>query len=325
MSSVIRIKATGQEAWYHLYSRAAGRKGEYPLAEPSVQQQWILMLRHFAQAFCCQVAAHNLLGNHMHLVVKFELPRKLSAEERMERALRFYPRSQAYLQLWSEAKWERFEKRIFDVSEFMRSLQSRFALWYNRTHERKGRFWADRFKSTLLSNGQAILDAVLYVELNAVRASLVERPEDYPGCSAYLREAKQDDWLMPLSELFPEAAAANQASKSGKPGKPAADLHAIFKELLYHRGAIPTKPGQAAISPETLKRESERGFERSGLYRRKLRFFTDGLMLGGENLLREKLAELRRLGRFLRRKEPTEQEGGIIFSLREQRSHFVPL
>ena len=35
MSRLPRLKFSGVDTWYHLYSRIAGRQGEFPLADPS--------------------------------------------------------------------------------------------------------------------------------------------------------------------------------------------------------------------------------------------------------------------------------------------------
>jgi hypothetical protein len=61
----------------------------------------------------------------------------------------------------------------------MRNIQSAFARWYNQTYDRRGRFWGGRFKSVYLQDSNAVLDCMLYVDLNPVRAGLVERPEDW--------------------------------------------------------------------------------------------------------------------------------------------------
>jgi hypothetical protein len=89
-----------------------------------------------------------------------------------------YPSKASQIQIdgWTEEEWERFRQRLFDVSELMRNIQSSFARWYNRSYDRRGRFWADRFKSVFLETETAVLDCMLYVELNPVRAGLVERP-----------------------------------------------------------------------------------------------------------------------------------------------------
>ena len=46
-------------------------------------------------------------------------------------------------------------------------------------------------------------------------------------------------------------------------------------------------------------------------------------MLGGELYVREKLTKLRKVGQYLRRKNPVKQLDGVLFSLREQRSNYV--
>jgi hypothetical protein len=151
----------------------------------------------------------------------------------------------------------------------------------------------------------------MYVELNAVRAGLVTHPEDYEGGSLYLREAGKDGWLMPLSEILYDQKGSQD------------ELHARFKELIYYRGAIVTKKGQKPIPEEVIQRERERGFRKRGAFRKRVACFTNGLVLGGELYVREKLTVLRKVGQYLRRKNPVEQLGGVLFSLREQRSNYV--
>ena len=151
---------------------------------------------------------------------------------------------------------------------------------------------------------------MLYVDLNPVRARAAKRPEEWEGSSVFFRELKKDGWLIPLKELVECAGGEGYTD---------------YKGLLYHRGAIPTKAGQAVLSEELLKQESERGFKRQGIYLKRLRYFTDGLALGGEDWVREQIGRLREAGQILRRENPTEQLDGVHFSLREQRSTFIPL
>ena len=250
------------------------------------------------------------MGNHWHGVPRFDKPRSLSAEELMERALALYPGSKKILATWPKKKWKRLQKRLFDISELMRNIQGAFSRWYNRTFHRKGHFWGERFKSAILGGPEAVLEAVMYVELNAVRAGLVECPEDYAGGSLYLREAGRDDWLIPLSEIMYDENGAKDA------------VHSRFKERVYYRGAVITKKGQKPIPEEVIKREQARGFRKRGAFRKRGGCFTDGLVLGGELYVRGELARLRKLGQYLRRKNPVPQFGEL-FSLREQRSNFV--
>jgi len=306
MPRMARLKVRGDEAWYHLCARVAGRKGDYPLEDKACQRKLVDLLRHFTKAYFCDVAGFAVMGNHYHLVIRFHRPRKVDQKELERRAARLYPRSAKLLRGWSSEQWARLEARLFDLSELMRNLQAAFARWFNRTHERRGRFWAERFKSTLLEDGQAVLDAVLYVDLNAVRAGLVARPEEHEGSSCFARH-EGAGWLVKLSELV---------------GKPKGALRE-YRYLLYHRGNVPSKEGQGSIPDSVLEAEAARGYESRGAYSRRLRYFADGVALGSEGFVLGVLGGLRDSGRYIRRKNPVPQPAGTLVSLREQRSHAI--
>ena len=311
MARRARLKVTGAGAWYHLYSRMAGKKGEYPLAEKHHRRRFIELLRFYSRVYFTKIAGFTVMGNHYHLVAWFEQPFQVPREELKRRALLLYPDDEEEIDAWTPKQWSRFEERLFDVSEFMRNLQAGFARWYNRVEERKGRFWGDRFKSTLLEDADAVRNCLLYVELNPVRAGLVERPEEYAGSSIYLRESGLDGWLLPLRELV-----------GRRSRKEALREH---KAQLYYRGAVAGRDGQAVIPSEVVRREESRGFRERGVYAKRLRYFVDGVALGSEAFVREQLSLLRSRGGYLRRKNPVKSVAGECHVLREQRSNEVHL
>ena len=267
------------------------------------------LLKAYGAVYRCDIAAFSVMGNHYHLVVRFQDFRELSQDELMEIALLLYPNSKEHLLLWRPHQWERFNQRIFDVSEFMRNVQAAFARWYNRTFERRGKFWADRFKSTLLEDGQAVVDCMLYVDLNPVRAGLVQRPEDHKGSSIHYRQIKKSRWLLPLQGLL------------GHISMPSAIRE--YRALLYHRGAVPSKVHHMRIPEELLNAEIARGFKTGGEYLTRLRFFVDGMALGSEAFIKEQLVRLRESGHYKRRKHPIKHLEGIHNSMKEQRGHAV--
>ncbi len=128
----------GAEAFYHLCSRTAGLKGEYPLDSKLCRRTIIDYIQLFSRVYCCKVLGFCVMGNHYHLLVWMEEPRGLSRKELRRRARFLY--SDTVLDGWFNSNWERFEDRIFDVSELMRSLQSSIARWFNRSFGRRGRF-----------------------------------------------------------------------------------------------------------------------------------------------------------------------------------------
>ena len=311
MARVARLKFSEQDAWYHLHSRIAGHRGDFGLSEVVPTRKLIETIEHFSKIYFCEVASFSVMGNHYHLVVKFEAALAVSREDLRAKTRLMYPGKVSQLQIdgWTEEQWEHYRQRLFDVSEYMRNIQSAFARWYNRSYQRRGRFWADRFKSSVLGDKAAVLDCMLYVELNPVRAGLVERPEDWQGSSIYLREIGKDSWLVPLRNFLHQPTKKRALTE--------------FRERLYYRGNVPTKPGQAAISKGVLEHEIARGFETRGVYRKRLGYFVDGLAIGTEQFIRDQLARMREEGQYLRRKNPIPQLGGIHLSLREQRSNAV--
>ena len=73
----------------------------------------------------------------------------------------------------------RFTRRMHDLSEFMKSLLERFTKWFNRMHSRTGTLWEDRFRSVIVESGVAARTMAAYIDLNPVRAGMVQDPADY--------------------------------------------------------------------------------------------------------------------------------------------------
>jgi len=235
------------------------------------------------------------MGNHYHLLVWMEPRQEMSKKQLMKRAKLLY--NDTLLKGWLKHNWERFEERIFDVSELMRSLQSKIATWYNYSFNRRGRFWADRFKSTIIEDHKAAMDCLIYIELNPVRAGIVQRPEDYEGSSIFFRDIKKDKWMLPLTSLT--------GHKSRGPALK--DL----KSRIYYRGFKETKEGHAKITAATLKEEERNDFDQKGIYTKKIRYFADGVVIGSDEFVKEQLNRLIESGKYLRRKKPIPLENGI--------------
>jgi putative transposase len=69
--------------------------------------------------------------------------------------------------------------RAGGVGLLMHSLAGRFAGFYNHTMERTGSLWEGRFKSCLVDSNRYLLNCYRYVELNPVRAGVVDSPEKF--------------------------------------------------------------------------------------------------------------------------------------------------
>ncbi|MGH8552182.1 MAG: transposase, partial [Methylococcales bacterium] len=65
------------------------------------------------------------------------------------------------------------------VSELMKQLGLQYVQYVNRAHARSGTLWEGRFRSCLVGEEYFFLGCQRYIELNPVRAGLVENPADY--------------------------------------------------------------------------------------------------------------------------------------------------
>ena len=71
----------------------------------------------------------------------------------------------------------------FGISRAMQSIGSRYVRYFNRRHERTGTLWEGRYKACLVASDEHLLAACRYIDLNPVRAGIVQHPLDYPWSS----------------------------------------------------------------------------------------------------------------------------------------------
>ena len=79
------------------------------------------------------------------------------------------------------------------LSPLMRRLAGMFANRFNRIRGRKGHLWEGRFRSTIVEASTFFLECMAYIDLNPVRAGIVEQPQDYPWSGhRFLAEETED-------------------------------------------------------------------------------------------------------------------------------------
>ncbi len=293
-----------QEGQYHLRGQAAGQKGHYPLQNKDNAEKLQEIIRHFTALYFCAVAGLELMGSHYHLVCRFQAFRVLSQEELLRLAEVFYPGAYKPYLAWGPAEWARFNRRLFNVSELMRNIQQAFTRWYNTRNGRKGSFWAGRFRSTESDN---LAETVYYIELNAVRAKLVSRPEEWRYSSVWMRRNGEAGWLMPLAKLMdcPDPVEAEK----------------LYWATLYWRGTQASKETDALIPVELAERMAREQFER-GCYLTRRDFFTRGQKIGTREAIESSLKKCRERGIYRHRRYPLPVGVGNLYALREIRSHY---
>jgi putative transposase len=70
-------------------------------------------------------------------------------------------------------------RQEFGVSRMMQSVGRRYVRYFNFQYRRSGTLWEGRYKSCLVQGEDYLLEVYRYIELNPVRAGMVDDPADY--------------------------------------------------------------------------------------------------------------------------------------------------
>ncbi len=201
------IAPPGASGYYHCVSRCVRRTflcGFDKATGQSFEHRrgWIVArMNELAQIYAVRVLAFSAMSNHMHLALHFD-PTWVEAwtdREVAERWNRQFPKAdmteaqqEDRIQAWllKDSKIGNMRERLASVSEFMKYLSQPIARRANIEDDCTGKFWEGRFKCQRLLDEAAVLSAMVYVDLNPVRAAMAQDLEDsdYTSIQQRIRE-----------------------------------------------------------------------------------------------------------------------------------------
>ena len=322
-----RIKEPGA-AYYHIISRVVDRRMVFNDEE---KERFCRTVRA-AEAFSgVHILTHAVLSNHFHILLYVPKRQEVSDAVLGVRLRSLYGQCRGaslaaeLAQLRqdgrpheAEAFKARYTVRMYDVSEFAKTLKQRVSMSYNKRNQRRGTLWEERFKSILVEGKRGALSAIAaYVDLNAVRAGLVQDPKDYRFCGYGEAMGGSKRARRGLSRVIGALGRNSHWS----------DVSTSYRKLLYTRGAArglsesgrPLKPG---FSAETVSAVLDAGgtLPLNELLRCRVRYFTDGAVLGSKAFVedifqrhRDRFSPRRQTERY--RPEPWQAVSGAIFVL----------
>jgi REP element-mobilizing transposase RayT len=68
------------------------------------------------------------------------------------------------------------------IPQTMQLIAGRTGQEYNQRKSRKGAFWEDRYHATAVEADSHLIQCLVYVDLNMVRAGVVNHPSEWPFC-----------------------------------------------------------------------------------------------------------------------------------------------
>jgi len=88
------------------------------------------------------------------------------------------------------------------IANTMQALGRRYVYYINKTYRRTGTLWEGRYKASLIDTEAYLLTCMRYIELNPVRANMVEHPGEYRWSSYAVNAHGTADPLIALHPLY---------------------------------------------------------------------------------------------------------------------------
>jgi len=156
----------------HIIQRGNNRQACFYADED--YRKYLEWLQEYAAKTGCMIHAYVLMTNHVHLLVS-----------------------------------------VADggsAGSLMKALGQRYVQYVNRSYRRSGTLWEGRFRSCLTQEEKYLLTCQRYIELNPVRAGMVEHPAEYPWSSDRANAQGEADALVKPHSLY-EALGCDAASR----------------------------------------------------------------------------------------------------------------
>jgi putative transposase len=339
--------STEKPVLYHLVTRVVERRFAFGVEEKERFRTLMRMMERFSG---CRVLAYCVMCNHVHILLEVPPMKEggLGDAELLERLGVLY--SDAFVagvakeledarkegdDVMAAEIHQRFTYRMHDLGQFMKGLLQRFSQWFNGQHQRTGTLWEQRFKSVIVESGTAARTIAAYIDLNPVRAGMVSDPADYRwssygeavGGGAKGNGKKAREGL--VRACMGHKGAGFEAEK--------------WKEVsrIYRRAmgmALGRKSGRAevGVSGHATKNEEEMLASKdnetvlpdlgmAGMLMKRVRYFTDGAVIGSKEFVNEAFAGARE--RFSERRKDGARRmrgsgaaaSGTLWSMRDLR------
>jgi len=147
-----------ENACYHIIARGNNRQRLFK--EKRDYEKYLTLLRRYKRRYGIRIFGYCLMPNHVHFVMQAERKDLLSSN--------------------------------------MRALQRAYSAYFSGKYRNSGHIWQGRFKNKVILKDKYLLDCILYIESNPLRANMVSSMHEY-AWSSYRSRA-----LNEVSEILDE-------------------------------------------------------------------------------------------------------------------------
>lgn len=123
----------------HIVVHAIGQ--EYIYKEDRQKYEYIKLMKYYKDKYCIEIISYCIMDNHAHILVNFE--------------------------------------KIQELSKFMQIINTKYAIYYNKNNNRAGYVYKGRFYSEPIMDNSHLLNCIIYIHNNPVKAKKCKHAEEY--------------------------------------------------------------------------------------------------------------------------------------------------
>ena len=204
---------------------------------------------------------------------------------------------------FSVARMDYYREKWGKLSDFIREIKQRFSRYYNKMNGRRGTLWGERFKSVIVEKGETVVNCLAYIDLNAVRAGIVRRPEDYRWCSlGYHSQTSNKDGFLSTDFGLVEFGVLSETERFRR-----------YRRYVYEAGALARSDGKSSrtIDASLVEKEREKNYRvtQSERFLNKTRYFTDSGIIGSKAFVKEHYQQFKDMFQSKHEKKPKPIKG----------------
>lgn len=145
-----------EEVYYHVMIR--GNQKQKVFLENKDFEKYLELLKRYKRKYRFKLYAWCLMPNHVHLILEVNKPTELA--------------------------------------KIMQGITLAYSKWFNKKYGKVGHLWQGRYKSMVIDKNKYALDCMNYVEINPIRANLIQSPLEYAWSSFKLRTLGKESYLL---------------------------------------------------------------------------------------------------------------------------------
>ena len=318
----------GQKAAYHVISRTAldGLK-----KKKIEKDKLVSIIQRLSTIYVVQVLGFVVMSNHFHLLVEVSPVSMVSDDEVRQRFRLLYGKDAEF----PDELLEDYRERFCSLSAYVKDIKQSFSLFYNKRKNRKGTLWGERFKSVIVQKGSTLINCLAYIDLNPIRAAIVQNPEDYKWCS-YGEAARPNSNKLARAGLRRVLGMSQKTVDSSDEPEESESMMERYRVMLFSDGeeVFTDKPETGEVHQRVrngFKREQVKGvLDRGGkltfgeTLRCRVRYFSDGMTVGSREFVdglfqssRERFSEKRKSGARPMRGVGWKEKQFSLYSMRQ--------